>query len=534
MAVTFFGRFLSRFGFGATRGATWKGLTLSSAEGWGNYWLRGNNLSYLSIPAVWCAVQQICVGAASLPLHAFERKGGKSVRLHTGEHYAANIWANPSQELTEIETREAIVFSAIVNGKGYAQIVRGPSDEPIELIPLNFEKVKLRQGDEKKPFTLQVYEYLEDTTAPVRHIAARNMFVLSAFNGLGLSAICKTSQELTKAAEEFALQMFKRGVRPGGVLTHPGRMGKDAKERLRRDWDSHHAGLENSFNTVILEEGVTWQQISRTAQDAQAVEVRDFQAKEVARIFNIPLSKLKVSDQAGKPEDENTYFISECLGPWLVRFEQQADKVLVARPDRDWVFFRHNIDARLRGDILTRYKAYAIGRNWGIRNADECRELEGLEPVPGGAGQSFMMPVNMQPLTPDAGSPGARAPASNSAAALLEDNPNDPTPMGGDPAPAPAPAKPATTNAAPAPEAAVTLNGAQVTSLVDIVSQVGAGALPVESAKAIANAAFPGLTADQIEAIFGPIVAKPPAPEPAPTAPADQGNAEGGTNGEPG
>lgn len=502
------------------------GLSLASAEGWGRYWLRGSNLSFLGIPAVWCAVQQICTGAASLPLHCYLRKDGRSVRIHEGEHYGANLWANPSEEQTEIECREALLFSAVVNGYGYGEIVRDANDQPYELVPLDFEKVKLRTGDEKLPFHMRIYEYTESTTSPRRLIAARNMFVLRNFNGQGLADTCKNSMELTQAAELFSLQMFKRGVRPGGVLTHPGRMRKEAKDRLRRDWEQLHAGVENSFNTVILEEGVTWNQISRTAQDAQAVEVRELQAREVSRIFNIPLSKLKIGDLTGKPEDENNNFITDCLGPWLIRFEQQADKRVIVRSDRGRVYYRHNVDARLRGDILTRYKAYAIGRNWSIRNADECRELEGLEPIPNGAGQTYMTPVNMQPLTPDAGSPGARAPATDPATQIDEPgtDPADQTPMGGNPSPGqPKPA----TNSAPAPEAATTLNGAQVTSLVDIVSQVGAGLLPVESAKAIANAAFPDLSPQQIDAIFGPIVVRPQEPKPTEPAPQSGGNTNG-------
>lgn len=50
------------------------------------------------------------------------------------------------------------------------------------------------------------------------------------------------------------------------------------------------------------------------------------------------------------------------------------------------------------------------------------------------------------------------------------------------------------------------LNGAQISSLVDITMQAAAGALPVESAKAIVEAAFPTLSADQLDAIFSSII----------------------------
>lgn len=49
---------------------------------------------------------------------------------------------------------------------------------------------------------------------------------------------------------------------------------------------------------------------------------------------------------------------------------------------------------------------------------------------------------------------------------------------------------------------AAALNGAQVTSLVDIASKVATGQLPLESAKAIAKAAFPLISAEDIDSIF--------------------------------
>jgi hypothetical protein len=54
--------------------------------------------------------------------------------------------------------------------------------------------------------------------------------------------------------------------------------------------------------------------------------------------------------------------------------------------------------------------------------------------------------------------------------------------------------------------AATALNGAQITSLVDIVMQSAAGAVPVTSAKAIVGAAFPTLPAAVVDAIFADVL----------------------------
>jgi hypothetical protein len=63
-----------------------------------------------------------------------------------------------------------------------------------------------------------------------------------------------------------------------------------------------------------------------------------------------------------------------------------------------------------------------------------------------------------------------------------------------------------TTGGATTDVAATALNGAQIASLVDIVMQSAAGALPVSSAQAIVGAAFPTLSADVVSAIFAQVV----------------------------
>jgi len=53
---------------------------------------------------------------------------------------------------------------------------------------------------------------------------------------------------------------------------------------------------------------------------------------------------------------------------------------------------------------------------------------------------------------------------------------------------------------------ATALNGAQVTSMVEVINQIGAGAIPKESGKAIIAAAFPTMSQSLINSIVDPIV----------------------------
>src|SRR5258707_10460465 len=69
--------------------------------------------------------------------------------------------------------------------------------------------------------------------------------------------------------------------------------------------------------------------------------------------------------------------VTDTLDPWLVRFEEAYFESL-PRPQ----LAEFDRDARIRHDIRTRYDVYRVGRDIGVLNVDEVRELEDREPLP--------------------------------------------------------------------------------------------------------------------------------------------------------
>jgi hypothetical protein len=79
--------------------------------------------------------------------------------------------------------------------------------------------------------------------------------------------------------------------------------------------------------------------------------------------------------------------------------------------------------------------------------------------------------------------------------------------------------------------AAQALNGAQVTSLVDVITQVGTGAMPKDTAKPVLQAAFPTFSQELIDSIIDPVqpgtISADGAPTALPESQADQQAASG-------
>ncbi|MGJ7306922.1 phage portal protein, partial [Morganella morganii] len=197
------------------------------------------------------------------------------------------------------------------------------------------------------------------------------------------------------ATEEHGSRLFGNGAVTSGVLQTDQYLKDDAWERLKTDFENRHQGLANAHKPMILEMGLKWQQISMTSEDAQFLETRKFQLEEICRIFRVPLHMIQNTDRATFNNIENLGigFINYSLVPYLTRIEQRINAGLV-KPSKQGVFYaKFNAGALLRGDMKSRFDAYATGINWGIYSPNECRELEELNPREGG--DIWLTPMNM-------------------------------------------------------------------------------------------------------------------------------------------
>ncbi len=85
--------------------------------------------------------------------------------------------------------------------------------------------------------------------------------------------------------------------------------------------------------------------------------------------------------------------------PWAVRWDQTLSRKLLTPKEQGRFYVKFNLDSLLRGDIKSRYEAYAIGRQWGWLSADDIREKEDEDPLPDGKGKVYLQPLNMVPAT---------------------------------------------------------------------------------------------------------------------------------------
>ena len=95
-------------------------------------------------------------------------------------------------------------------------------------------------------------------------------------------------------------------------------------------------------------------------------------------------------------EQMSLEFIMYSMRPWIYRWEQYMNWKLLTPPERQQGYFAEfAVTALLRGDTKTQAEALHMARQDGVVNADEWRDMIGMNPQEGGTGKVYLINGNM-------------------------------------------------------------------------------------------------------------------------------------------
>ena len=362
--------------------------------------------SSMQLTAVYCCVRVLAEAVAGLPLITY--RYGKDVAKERATNHPLYLLLHdePNPEMTSFSFRETQMTHLLLYGNAYAQIIRNGKGEVVSLYPLMPDRMKVDRDEQGRIY----YEYQkyqdEAPTMKTGSVILRPEDVLHipglGFDGLvGYSpiAMAKNAIGMASACEEYGASFFANGANPGAVLEHPGVL-KDP-EKVRKAWEEAYGGPHRGNRVAVLEEGMKFTPISISPEQAQFLETRKFQLDEIARIFRIPPHMIGDLEHAtfSNIEEQSLEFVQYTLQPWLVRWEQAMQRVLLTPEEKKNYFIRFNVDGLLRGDYASRMQGYATGINNGFMSVNDVRELENLDRIPDEEGGNlYLVNGSMVPL----------------------------------------------------------------------------------------------------------------------------------------
>lgn len=387
-------------GFAAAAAAVPEARTIDTWDiPWNRSVLAGGStiteITAFNLSAVWACQTLIADAIATLPVDTYRKSG--TVREPT----SPPVWvSNPNPDMGRIDYETQRLLSLLGYGDAYSLLVRsGGSTDPRAPVVQRRIVDPWRVRPFRAPTTGELLYDVNGKTylaSQVQHV--RGYVRPGDLCGMSVIEHARRSLGLGAQAEAFGEKFYQNGVTANVALEMP-QMPADVQgdviDKMRETVADRYAGSGNAFRPLVLMGGTTAKTLSINPQDAQFLETRKFQVEEIARWFRVPphmIGDLDRSTSWGTGIEQQTLgFAKFTLQPWIARLEE-ADSALLTRPQ----FLRYNLNAFLRADLLTRYRAYALGRAGGWLSANDVRGTEDEPPIDGG--DIYLAPLNMADL----------------------------------------------------------------------------------------------------------------------------------------
>ncbi len=353
--------------------------------------------SSLTYSTVYACVRVLSESVASLPINVLKKESDGD-RTNDTTHPVYKLLAKrPNNYMTSYTWRQILMTNLVLNGNSYFKIERDASARPIALhyIPSDIVSCKLVDGE--------LYYDIKGSEGEV--VSHENMlhFLGLGYDGIKGKSVIQTHADtigLSIAANKYGGSFYGNAASPSGILSHPGKLSKEAAERLKYSWNSTYAGgPNNAHKTAILEEGMAFKPVSLSPQDADFLNTRKFQVSEVARIFRVPPHMIGDLERAtfSNIEQQSLDFLIHTLRPYLVNLEQELERKLFRENELDSYYIKFNTNGLLRGDSEARAKFYKDMSSIGVLSVNEIRRLEDLNDI-GEVGDQHYYALNYAPI----------------------------------------------------------------------------------------------------------------------------------------
>lgn len=355
----------------------------------------------MQVSTVYACVSLLARVISSLPLMVYETLPDGRRKLARDSRLWMVLHSRPNDVMTPRDFWSTMIMHWAMRGNAYAQIIRDSSGDLVSLWPLSPDQTEVFVDSKGQV----AYKYQKDGKT---YILGVNdvLHIKDIGNGLiGLSKLSFMSSSVKEATDtqKFATANAENYGKPSGILTvdhilkKENKNGVNERERIRQSLYDFRTG--GSSKIVVLEADMKFNPVTLTPEESQLIENRRFSVEEICRWFGVPPVLIGASGATtwGSGISEITSgFVKFTIGPMLVSIEQALRSRVFTLEERMTMQAEFSLDALMRGDITSRYQAYATAVQNGFKTRNEVRQLENDEPVEGG--DVLTAQTNLAPL----------------------------------------------------------------------------------------------------------------------------------------
>lgn len=349
-------------------------------------------------PPVAQALSMISGDCAKMPAMVYEVTDlGRVAKRNHDALSLIGLWGAPNDVNTTFEMLFDWFFQALLWGRGCIYIERIGA-VPVALHPLLPDRTFPRWYQGKRYFET---ELRGDGDPQIEFIPNDDVLYLEGINLNGLHpehpvTLYRSTFEQAINAADFTSKFFSNGSQQGGILMVPPGASTTAIANVETAVQAR-ADKDNWFKTLILKDGFRWQSTTSSLRDATAVELDEATARHVARIFNIPPSRLGLKDTVSynSQEQDNRQYLDSCLSSWLIQARSQFHRKLILPSKQKRYHIDYEIDALQWADAATKASIGTQGIQGKWLDLNTVRAWFNQPPVDDGHAGPPALPADM-------------------------------------------------------------------------------------------------------------------------------------------
>src|SRR5262249_42363201 len=148
------------------------------------------------------------------------------------------------------------------------------------------------------------------------------------------------------------------GINPSGAILADNKLDDNARGLLRGQLQSAFQGPQNAARFFIFDQGLKWEKISISPEDAEFLASRRFTTEELCRLFNVP--PVIVGDLSNSSfnntETLTRFFAQSTLAPWIRKVEAEFSRSVL----NSGRTLEIDLSGLLRGDPTQRWQSWKI------------------------------------------------------------------------------------------------------------------------------------------------------------------------------
>lgn len=319
----------------------------------------------LSIPVISGYVDLICNTFAMIPFKLYKEtvKDGKRTTEAVDDARVKLLNDDTTDTLDGFQFKKAMCEDYLLGKGGYAYIKKN-GNKFVGLFYVKDEDINIVKNQDPifKSFDIMVnatqyrnYEFIK---------LLRN--TKDGASGKGLTTEINKALETALKRLKYEYDLTSTGGSRKGFIKSQKHLDKNALEALKKGWEDYYSG---NANTVILNDGMEFQEASNTSQQNEIDAKNKSFADEIKIIFHI-----------GNNYDD---FIKNAIMPIANAFSTALNRDFLLEKEKKSYYFAPDTKELLKGSLKERYDAYKIAIETGFKTRNEIRYMEDDDAIDG-------------------------------------------------------------------------------------------------------------------------------------------------------